>query len=126
MSDINRVVLVGRLTRDPETKATTNGKVFTRISLASNRYIYNKDTGEGKDEAGFFECVAFGRAAETIGKHLRKGSKIGVDGSLRWSSWENKDGKKASKVEIMIDSFQFMDSKPSTESPMPDDEDIPY
>ena len=109
--DLNRVILVGRLTRDPEMKATNKGSFVCRISLASNRYIYNKESGEGRDEAGFFDCIAFGRTAETVSKYLKKGSRIGVDGSLRWSSWENQEGKKNSKVEIMIESFQFLDTK---------------
>lgn len=109
--DINRVVLVGRLTRDPEMKATNRGGYICRISLASNRYIYNRETGEGREEAGFFDCISFGRTAETIAKYLKKGSRIGVEGTLRWSSWENQEGKKNSKVDILIESFQFLDSK---------------
>lgn len=134
MSDINRVILVGRLTRDPEMKATNRGTYVSRLCLASSRYIYNKESGEGRDETGFFDCIAFGRVAETIGKYLTKGSRIAVDGSLRWSSWENKEGKRSSKVEISIDSFQFLDTKNGSdgqEQPSPDlgpvyDEEIPY
>jgi len=110
-SDINRVILVGRLTRDPELKSTNSGSYFCRFSLASNRNIYNRQSGESREEVGFFECVAWGKAAESIHKYLQKGRRIGVDGALRWSSWEGTDGKKQSKVEIHVETFQFLDNK---------------
>jgi len=108
-SDINRVILIGRLTRDPELKSTNNGNYFCRFSLASNRNIYNRQTGESREEVGFFECVAWGKSAETIHKYLQKGRRICVEGNLRWSSWEGTDGKKQSKVEINVEGFQFLD-----------------
>lgn len=111
-SDINRVILIGRLTRDPELKSTNNGKYFCRFSLASNRQIYNRDSGESRDEVGFFDCIAWGKSAETIHKYLQKGRRICVEGNLKWSSWETTDGKKQSKVEINVEGFQFLDSKP--------------
>lgn len=117
-NDINRVILIGRLTRDPELKATNAGKHFCRFSLASNRQIYNRDTQEKRDEVGFFDCVAWGTAAETIHKYLAKGRKICVEGNLRWSSWEA-DGKKQSKVEINVEGFQFLDAKQDGQSGQP-------
>ncbi|HRP70151.1 MAG TPA: single-stranded DNA-binding protein, partial [Turneriella sp.] len=116
-NDINRVILIGRLTRDPELKSTNSGNYFCRFSLASNRNIYNKQTGESRDEVGFFDCVAWGKSAESIHKYLQKGRRICVDGSLRWSSWEGQDGKKQSKVEIHIETFQFLDSKQGDGAP---------
>lgn len=110
-NDINRVILIGRLTRDPELKSTNNGNYFCRFSLASNRNIYNRQTGESRDEVGFFDCVAWGKSAETIHKYLQKGRRICVEGNLRWSSWETTDGKKQSKVEINVEGFQFLDAK---------------
>lgn len=110
-NDINRVILIGRLTRDPELKSTSAGKYFCRFSLASNRSIYNRESGESRDEVGFFDCVAWGKSAETIHKYLQKGRRICVEGNLRWSSWETTDGKKQSKVEINVEGFQFLDAK---------------
>lgn len=110
-SDINRVILIGRLTKSPELKTTNNGGQFCRFSLASNRSIYNKQTGESRDEVGYFECVAWGKGGELIHKYLQKGRRICVEGSLRWSSWEGTDGKKQSKVEINVNEFQFLDAK---------------
>ena len=110
-NDINRVILIGRLTRDPELKSTNNGNYFCRFSLASNRNVYNRQTGESRDEVGYFDCVAWGKSAETIHKYLQKGRRICVEGNLRWSSWEGTDGKKQSKVEINVEGFQFLDAK---------------
>ena len=109
-NDINRVILIGRLTRDIELKSTNNGGQFARISLASNRSIYNKSSGESEEEVGFFDCVAFGKQAETMAKYLQKGRRVCIEGHLKWSSWES-DGKKQSKVEIAVDQFQFLDAK---------------
>lgn len=113
-NDINRVILVGRLTRDPEIKSTSAGTVFARFTLASNRSYRAKE--ETREEAGFFDCIAWGKQAEIIGKYLSKGRRVAVDGSLRFSSWET-DGKRNSKIEIQVENFQFLDPKGiSTES----------
>lgn len=109
-SDINRVILIGRTVRDPELKSTNNGTYFCRFSLASN-HSHKKSDGSYEDKAGFFDCVAWGKSAETIHKYLAKGRRICVEGNLRWSSWEGTDGKKQSKVEISVEGFQFLDPK---------------
>lgn len=109
-SDLNRVTLVGRLTRDPELKSTSSGQYLCRFTLASNRFVYRRE-GENSEEAGFFDCVAWAKKAEIISKYATKGMRIGVDGSLRFSSWENSEGKRQSKVEINVDDFQFLDSR---------------
>jgi len=110
-NDINKLILIGRLTRDPELKTTNNGGQFCRFSLASNRSVYNKQTQESRDEVGFFDCVAWGKGGEAIHKYLAKGRRICVEGNLRWSSWESADGKKQSRVEINVQEFQFLDAK---------------
>ncbi|MDH4200102.1 MAG: single-stranded DNA-binding protein [Spirochaetia bacterium] len=117
-NDINRVVLVGRLTRDPELKSTNNGSYLCRFTLASNRTIFQKD-GENKEEVGFFDCIAWGKLAEIISKYTQKGRRVGIDGALRFSSWENAEGKRQSKVEIFVESFQFLDSKGAGEGAVP-------
>ncbi|MCX7632997.1 MAG: single-stranded DNA-binding protein [Turneriella sp.] len=108
--DINRVVLVGRLTRDPELRSTNTGNYFCRFTLASNRVVYNRQTGESREEVGFFDCVAWNRTAELVHKYLQKGRRVCVDGSLRFSSWEH-EGKKMSRVEINVDNLQFLDAR---------------
>src|SRR3954468_22194232 len=110
MSDINRVTLVGRLTRDPELRALPSGTSVLNLGLAVN--------GRQKDQSGnwiakpnFFDVKVFGAQAEMLANHLAKGRRIGVDGRLDWSSWEAQDGGKRSKVEIVAQSVQFLDSR---------------
>ena len=110
MIDINKVLIIGRLTRDIEIKTTNSGAMIGKFSLASNRKEKSGDTWTEKP--GFFDCVAFGKTSEVLKQYTRKGSKLCVEGSLRWSSWEGTDGKKASKVEINVEGFQFLDPKP--------------
>lgn len=124
-SDINRVILVGRLTRDPELKATSNGSFYCRFTLASNRTFYKKDTNETRDEAGFFDCVAWGKLAEVISKYVTKGRRIAVDGSLRFNSWEDSEGKKQSRVNIYVENFQFLEAKPQGESSYDAGQNVP-
>lgn len=133
--DMNRVFLIGRMTRDIEIKTTNGGGLIGKFSLASNRKEKSGDTWTEKP--GFFDCVVFGKSAEILKQYTRKGSKICVEGSLRWSSWEGSDGKKQSKTEIYVEGFQFLDAKPQGEQSEPqgaahfdtggmDDADIPF
>lgn len=110
MSDVNRVIIIGRATRDPEFKSTNGGQSVCRFSLASKRHAYNKQTQESREEVGYFDCIAWGKSGEALQKYLTKGKRICVEGSLRWSSWEGADGKKHSKVQIQVEGFQFLDS----------------
>ena len=111
-NDLNRSILVGRLVREPELRSTNSGSYLCRFTLASNRTIFVKD-GDNKEEVGFFDCVAWGKLAEVISKYAQKGRRVGVDGSLRFSAWDNADGKRQSKVEIFVENFQFLDAKQS-------------
>ena len=108
--DINRVTLVGRLTRDPELRHLPSGSPVLQLGVACN--------GRQKDEAGnwtdkpnFFDVKVFGNQAEMLSQHLAKGRRIGIDGRLDWSSWEAQDGSKRSKVEIVAFQVQFLDSR---------------
>ena len=108
--DINRVTLVGRLTRDPELRHLPSGSPVLQLGLAVN--------GRQKDEAGnwtdkpnFFDVKVFGNQAEMLSMHLAKGRRVGIDGRLDWSSWEAQDGSKRSKVEVVAFQVQFLDSK---------------
>jgi single-strand DNA-binding protein len=108
--DINRVTLVGRLTRDPELRHLPSGTPVLQLGLAVN--------GRQKDEAGnwtdkpnFFDVKVFGNQAEMLANHLAKGRRVGVDGRLDWSSWEAQDGGKRSKVEVIANTVQFLDSR---------------
>jgi single-strand DNA-binding protein len=108
--DINRVTLVGRLTRDPELRHLPSGTQVLQLGLAVN--------GRQKDEAGnwtdkpnFFDVKVFGNQAEMLANHLAKGRRVGIDGRLDWSSWEAQDGGKRSKVEVIANTVQFLDSR---------------
>jgi single-strand DNA-binding protein len=109
--DINHVVLVGRLTRDPELRHLPSGGGVLSLGLAVN--------GRQKDEAGnwadkpnFFDVKVFGNQAEMLANNLAKGRRVGIDGRLDWQSWEASDGSgKRSKVEVIAHSVQFLDSK---------------
>ena len=110
MSDINRVTLVGRLTRDPELRALPSGTSVLNLGLAVNGRQKDQ-SGNWIDKPNFFDVKVFGAQADMLANHLAKGRRIGVDGRLDWSSWEAQDGGKRSKVEIVAQSVQFLDSR---------------
>ena len=108
--DINRVTLVGRLTRDPELRHLPSGSPVLQMGLAVNGR-QKDDGGNWIDKPNFFDIKVFGNQAEMLAQHLSKGRRIGVDGRLDWSSWEAQDGSKRSKVEIVAFTVQFLDSR---------------
>jgi single-strand DNA-binding protein len=110
MSDINRVTLVGRLTRDPELRSLPSGTSVLSLGLAVNGR-QRDPSGNWIDKPNFFDVKVFGAQADMLANHLAKGRRIGVDGRLDWSSWEAQDGGKRSKVEVVAQSVQFLDSR---------------
>ena len=110
---MNKVFLSGNLTRDPEIKRTPNGKAYTRIGIAVQRRFKNPNTGQY--DVDFFTLVAWERTAEFIGRYLRKGSRILVEGSLRTSNYE-KDGVKHYNTEIWVDNIEFAGAKRTDDS----------
>jgi single-strand DNA-binding protein len=112
--DINRVTLVGRLTRDPEIRHLPSGSAVLQLGLAVNGR-QRDDAGNWIDKPNFFDVKVFGNQAEMLAQHLSKGRRIGVDGRLDWSSWEAQDGTKRSKVEVVAQSVQFLDSRMEAE-----------
>lgn len=108
---INRVVISGNLTRDPELRSTAGGMSVLSMGVAVNDRRKDPQTGEWRDFPNFIDCVMFGSRAESISKYLAKGSKVMIEGKLRWSSWE-KDGQKRSKVEVIIDDLEFAGARP--------------
>lgn len=107
---MNRTVLVGRLTRDPEMRVSQSGVAVTSFNLAVNRPFPSKD---GKQEADFINCVTFKKQAENVNQYLKKGSLCGVDGRIQTRNYENKDGQRVYVTEVVCDSVQFLDSKGS-------------
>ena len=106
------VVMNGRLTRDVELRRSAEGKAFAHFALAVDRSYKNK---QGEYETDFFDCVAIGQKAETIGKYVHKGDKFMVCGTLENRSWE-KDGRKYKSTEVIVDKFDFLENKKQTES----------
>ncbi len=106
----NKVILLGNLTRDPETRTTPSGNSVTNFSLAVNR-VFNNKNGERQEEVAFIECEAWGKTGETIAKYVQKGRQLMVEGRLRQDSWEDKDtGKKRSQLRVVVEGFSFVGS----------------
>ena len=118
----NRVVLLGNLTRDPETRSTSTGQSVTAFSIAVND-TWVKD-GERQERVNFIECEAWAQRGETIAKYFSKGRQILVEGRLRQDSWDDKDtGKKRSAIRVVVDGFSFVnDGKGSGSSKVVGDE----
>jgi len=113
--DINRVTLVGRLTRDPELRHLPSGTPVLQMGLAVNGR-QKDDADNWTDKPNFFDIKVFGNQAEMLSQHLSKGRRVGIDGRLDWSSWEAQDGSKRSKVEVVANTVQFLDSRGDSES----------
>lgn len=107
MASLNRVFLIGNLTRDPEIRYTAGGAAVANLGLASNR-VYSTKTGEKKEEVCFVRVVVWGKQAETCGQYLSKGSPIFVEGRLQSRSWEGEDGKKNNTLEVVAVNVQFL------------------
>ncbi|MDT3958481.1 single-stranded DNA-binding protein [Staphylococcus kloosii] len=105
---INRVVLVGRLTKDPEYRTTPSGVSVATFTLAVNRTFTN---AQGEREADFINCVVFRKQAENVNNYLSKGSLAGVDGRLQSRSYENQEGRRIFVTEVVCDSVQFLEPK---------------
>lgn len=107
---INRVILVGRLTKDPEYRENRNGVGVATFTLAINRPFTNS---QGEREADFINVVVFRKQAENVNKYLSKGSLAGVDGRIQSRNYENNEGRRVFVTEVVADNVQFMDSKGS-------------
>lgn len=105
---INRVVLVGRLTKDPDLRYTPNGVAVTTFTLAVNRPFSNQ---QGERETDFINCVVWRKAAENVANFLKKGSLAGVDGRIQTRNYEGQDGKRVYVTEILAESVQFLEPK---------------
>lgn len=109
---INRTVLVGRLTRDPDLKYTASGVAVGSFTVAVNRQFTNQ---QGEREADFINCVIWRKAAENFGNFTHKGSLIGVDGHIQTRSYENQQGNRVYVTEIVVDTFSLLESKAESE-----------
>lgn len=112
MANVNKVILIGNVTRDPEVKFTPKGNAVTDIGMAINRN-YTLDNGEKREEVTFVEVTFWGRQAETIGEYVKKGRSIYVEGRLQLDTWDDKQsGQKRSKLRVVGENFQFLGGRP--------------
>ena len=109
---INRVVLVGRMTRDPELRRTPQGDAVTSFTLAVNRNYTSRD---GQQQADFINCVVWRKPAENVERYCSKGSLVGVEGRIKTRSYDNSQGQKVYVVEVICDSVQFLETRAARE-----------
>ncbi|HMO00125.1 MAG TPA: single-stranded DNA-binding protein [Miltoncostaeaceae bacterium] len=109
-ADLNRVTLVGRLTRDPELRHTGGGDPICSIRLAVSSRARD-ESGNWGDRSNYFDVTVFGRQAQTAADYLAKGRRIGVDGRLSWREWQAQDGSKRQSVEVIANDLFFLDSR---------------
>lgn len=103
---INKALIYGNLTRDPEMRSLPNGTAVTQFSVATNR-VYKDKTGARQESTDYHNVVVFGRQAETVSQYLRKGSGVFVEGRMQTRSWDDKDGTKKYRTEVIADRIQF-------------------
>ena len=110
MASLNKVLLIGNLTRDPDVRMMSNGRPVCNFGLALNRN-YKDSEGNRKEEVTFVDVECFGPRAEAVAKFFTKGRSIFVEGRLKLDQWESKEGEKRSAIRVVLDNFEFVDSK---------------
>ena len=127
-TSINRVVLVGRLTRDPETRSLPSGTDVCALRIACNA-SWRESDGQLREHPNYFDVSVFGAPADSVGRYTRKGSRVGVDGRLEWREWETDDQQRRQAISIVAERVQFLDSPSesrasrASDEPGADDED---
>ena len=111
MASVNKVILVGNLGRDPETRYNPDGAGITNVSLATTSQWKDKNTGEKREETEWHRVAFFGRLAEIAGEYLKKGSQVYIEGRLRTRKWQDKDGQDRYTTEIVADVMQMLGSR---------------
>lgn len=117
---MNHISVIGRLVKDNEISSSTSGTTFLRNSIAVNR----KFKKEGEPDADFFSFTMFGKGAETFEKYTHKGSKVFLAGRMQNNNYTNKDGQKVYDVRLMVDDFEFLDSKDSNTETKAESNDV--
>ncbi len=111
MANLNKVLLMGNLTRDPEVRYTPKGTAVAELGIAVNR-VYSGENGEKREEVTFVDVTVWGRTAENVGEYLKKGRPVFVEGRLQLDSWEDKtSGQKRNKLKVVADNVQFLGSR---------------
>jgi single-strand DNA-binding protein len=114
---MNKVILVGRITADPELRYTQSNIAYTRFTLAVNRNFKNES---GETEADFISCVAWNKLAETISNYVKKGNRIGIAGRIQTGSYEKENGTKGYLTDVIISDLEFLESKNKEGRPAPE------
>jgi single-strand DNA-binding protein len=115
--NINRVVLVGNLTKDPELRTLPSGTSVCRLRVACNSRRRNAETGDWDEKPNFFDVSVFGASGEACSAYLEKGRPVALDGRLEWHEWETGEGQRRQSVEVVADTVQFLASR----RPAPED-----
>lgn len=115
-SNINRVILTGNLTRDPELRSLPSGTSVCNLRVATNTRRKDGSTGEWVDKPNYFDVTVWGAQGENCAQYLSKGRPIAVDGRLEWREWQDKEGNKRQSVDIIADSVQFLGSREGNEN----------
>jgi single-strand DNA-binding protein len=113
MASINKVILIGNLGKDPETRFMPDGKPVANITMATSETWKDRNTGEKQEKTEWHKVSFFGPVAEIVGKYLRKGSKIYIEGKLQTRKWQDKDGADRYTTEIVANEMKMLDGKPS-------------
>src|SRR5271163_2499627 len=117
MANLNRVLLIGNLTRDPEVRYTPKGTAVTEIGLAVNR-IYSGEDGEKKEEVTFVDVTLWARQAEVAGQYLKKGKPVFIEGRLQFDTWDDKQtGQKRSRLRVIAESMQLLGARENGDRP---------
>lgn len=116
--DLNKVMIIGRLTRDPEIRSTPNGAQVASFSVATG-FTWTDQSGQKKEQTEFHNVVAWRKLAEIIGQYLKKGSQVYIEGRLQTRSWEGQDGKKNYRTEIVADNMIMLGARSSSSSAAP-------
>ena len=116
MASLNKALMIGNLTRDPEIRYVPSGSAVASFTVAMNR-VYKLQTGEKKEETSFVRVVVWGRLAEVCGEYLKKGSPVFVEGRLQSRSWDGADGQKRSTLEVIATNIQFLKGGSGTGAP---------
>jgi single-strand DNA-binding protein len=119
-SSINKVVLIGRLTRDPELRALPSGASVCGLRIACNS-SRRDSSGDWVERPNFFDVTVYGPPADSVGRYMHKGSRVGIDGRLEWREWETADEQKRQAVSVVADNVQFLDAPGAGGEPIDDE-----
>src|SRR6267378_2019780 len=117
MASVNKVILIGNLGRDPETRYSPDGAAITNVSVATTSQWKDKNTGEKREETEWHRVAFFGRLAEIAGEYLKKGSQVYIEGRLRTRKWQDKEGQDRYTTEIVADTMQMLGSRAGSGEP---------